>query len=173
MPDWDRWLVKWRVEFWGREWNFVDIATFISLASLHFLSLLAPFYFTWTAFWLAIALYFVSGVGVTLSFHRNLSHRSFKLPRWLEYFFAYCGVLSLQVCVWDLVDHSKKGFMIFMLDLFSNKNFVCREVHLIGLVCTDPTINIQTRWMIHIAQSEDSGLVILVGNLIIVVEMEV
>lgn len=103
MPDWDRWLVKWRVEFWGREWNFVDIATFISLASLHFLSLLAPFYFTWTAFWLAIVLYFVSGVGVTLSFHRNLSHRSFKLPRWLEYCFAYCGVLSLQVCVWDLI----------------------------------------------------------------------
>ncbi|KAL6135192.1 hypothetical protein ACLB2K_067420 [Fragaria x ananassa] len=96
MLDWDHWLVKWRVEFLGREWNFVDIATFTSLVFLHFLSLLAPFYFTWTAFWLAIALYFVSGVGVTLSFHRNLSHRSFKLSRWLEYFFAYCGVLSLQ-----------------------------------------------------------------------------
>ncbi|XP_050381349.1 delta-9 acyl-lipid desaturase 1-like [Argentina anserina] len=96
MVNWDHWLVIWRVEFWGREWNFVDIVTFISLLFLHFISLFAPFYFTWTAFWLAIALYFVSGVGVTLSFHRNLSHRSFKLPRWLEYFFAYCGVLSLQ-----------------------------------------------------------------------------
>ena len=63
--------------------------------------------------------------------------------------------------------------MIFMLDLFSNKDFVCREVHLIGLVCTDPTINIQTLCKILIAQSEVSGLVILVGNLIIVVETEV
>ncbi|XP_050381152.1 palmitoyl-monogalactosyldiacylglycerol delta-7 desaturase, chloroplastic-like [Argentina anserina] len=96
MIDWDYWLVKWRVEFLAREWNFVDIATFTSLAFLHFLSLLAPFYFTCTAFWLATGLYFISGIGVTVSFHRNLSHRSFKLPRWLEYFFAYCGVLSLQ-----------------------------------------------------------------------------
>ncbi|VVA14412.1 PREDICTED: palmitoyl-monogalactosyldiacylglycerol [Prunus dulcis] len=36
------------------------------------------------------------GLGVTLSYHRQLSHRSFKLPKWLEYFFAYCGVLSVQ-----------------------------------------------------------------------------
>nr|XP_011467769.1 PREDICTED: palmitoyl-monogalactosyldiacylglycerol delta-7 desaturase, chloroplastic-like isoform X2 [Fragaria vesca subsp. vesca] len=92
MLDSDHWLV----EFWGREWNFVDMVTFTTFAFLHFLSLLAPFYFTWAAFSLAIALYFITGVAVTLSFHRNLSHRSFKLPRWLEYFFAYCGVLSLQ-----------------------------------------------------------------------------
>ncbi|KAL6140178.1 hypothetical protein ACLB2K_058479 [Fragaria x ananassa] len=59
-------------------------------------ALLGPFYFNWSAFWLAVALYFVTGVGMTLSYHRNLSHRSFKLPRWLEYSFAYCAVLSLQ-----------------------------------------------------------------------------
>ncbi|XP_030968402.1 palmitoyl-monogalactosyldiacylglycerol delta-7 desaturase, chloroplastic-like isoform X2 [Quercus lobata] len=29
-------------------------------------------------------------------FGRNLSHRSFKVPKWLEYFFAYCGVQALQ-----------------------------------------------------------------------------
>jgi fatty-acid desaturase len=34
--------------------------------------------------------------GITLSFHRNLSHKSFKLPKWLEYTFAYCGVQALQ-----------------------------------------------------------------------------
>ncbi|CAI9764394.1 unnamed protein product [Fraxinus pennsylvanica] len=26
----------------------------------------------------------------------HLSHRSFKIPKWLEYFFAYCGVLAAQ-----------------------------------------------------------------------------
>ncbi|KAL5707017.1 palmitoyl-[glycerolipid] 7-desaturase [Ranunculus cassubicifolius] len=31
-----------------------------------------------------------------LSYHRNLTHRSFKLPKYLEYFFAYCGLLALQ-----------------------------------------------------------------------------
>ncbi|BFG26052.1 hypothetical protein CerSpe_123260 [Prunus speciosa] len=96
MIDWDRWLVKWHVEFLGRQWNFVDLATLAGLVYLHYLAVLAPFYFTWPAFWSAVALYYISGVGVTLSFHRNLSHKSFKLPKWLEYFFAYCGVLSFQ-----------------------------------------------------------------------------
>ncbi|CAB4274130.1 unnamed protein product [Prunus armeniaca] len=96
MIDWDRWLVKWHVEFMGRQWNFVDLATLAGLVYLHYLAVLAPFYFTWPAFRSAVALYFISGVGVTLSFHRNLSHKSFKLPKWLEYFFAYCGVLSFQ-----------------------------------------------------------------------------
>ncbi|XP_062009382.1 palmitoyl-monogalactosyldiacylglycerol delta-7 desaturase, chloroplastic-like isoform X3 [Rosa rugosa] len=68
---------------------------FLFLAT-HCLALLGPFYFNWSAFWLAVALYFVTCASITLSFHRNLAHRSFKLPRWLEYSFAYCGVLSLQ-----------------------------------------------------------------------------
>ncbi|KAM1000379.1 hypothetical protein TB1_006468 [Malus domestica] len=33
---------------------------------------------------------------VTLSYHRNLAHRSFRLPKLLEYLFAYCGVLSVE-----------------------------------------------------------------------------
>lgn len=35
-------------------------------------------------------------LGITLSFHRQLSHRSFQTPKWLEYVFAYCGVLAVQ-----------------------------------------------------------------------------
>ena len=35
-------------------------------------------------------------LGITLSFHRQLSHRSFKTPKWLEYALAYCGVLAVQ-----------------------------------------------------------------------------
>ncbi|XP_050380835.1 palmitoyl-monogalactosyldiacylglycerol delta-7 desaturase, chloroplastic-like [Argentina anserina] len=66
------------------------------ILAIHGLALLGPFYFNWSAFWLAVALYFVTGVGITLSFHRNLAHRSFELPRWLEYSFAYCAVLSFQ-----------------------------------------------------------------------------
>ncbi|KAF5197169.1 Delta 9 desaturase protein [Thalictrum thalictroides] len=34
--------------------------------------------------------------GINLSYHRNLSHRSFKLPKYLEYLFAYFGLLALQ-----------------------------------------------------------------------------
>ncbi|PKI48492.1 hypothetical protein CRG98_031114 [Punica granatum] len=64
---------------------------------MHLLSLFAPLCFNWKALWVAVGLYAVTGLfGITLSFHRNLSHRSFKLPKWLEYSFAYCGVLALQ-----------------------------------------------------------------------------
>ena len=35
-------------------------------------------------------------LGITLSFHRQLSHRSFQTPKWLEYVLAYCGVLAVQ-----------------------------------------------------------------------------
>nr|GMD90205.1 Palmitoyl-monogalactosyldiacylglycerol delta-7 desaturase, chloroplastic [Ipomoea batatas] len=60
------------------------------------LSLFAPFCFSWDAFGVAFGLYIITGLGITLSYHRNLTHRSFKLPKWLEYFFAYCGVHALQ-----------------------------------------------------------------------------
>ncbi|CAB4308780.1 unnamed protein product [Prunus armeniaca] len=83
-------------EFWGRKWNLLDIVTAIVFFSLHCLCVMAPFHFTWPAFWVACALYLVTGLGVTLSFHRNLAHKSFRIPKWLEYLFAYFGVLSLQ-----------------------------------------------------------------------------
>lgn len=41
--------------------------------------------------------YFISGcLGITLSYHRMLSHKSFQVPKWLEYPLAYCGVLAVQ-----------------------------------------------------------------------------
>lgn len=80
-----------------RKWNSMDVATAGVILAIHFLSVFAPFVFNWSAFWLAMALYAVTGLlGITLSFHRNLSHKSFKLPKWLEYSFAYCGVQALQ-----------------------------------------------------------------------------
>ncbi|CAL0335274.1 unnamed protein product [Lupinus luteus] len=83
--------------FFGRKWNTLNIATGVIVLSMHVLSLFAPFHFNWPAFWVAVSLYVVTGLfGITLSFHRNLSHKSFKVPKWLEYFFAYCGVLALQ-----------------------------------------------------------------------------
>lgn len=83
--------------FSGRKWNALDIGTLSIVVMMHGLALFAPFYFNWGAFWVAVWLYFATGLlGICLSYHRNLSHRSFKLPKWLEYFCAYCGVLALQ-----------------------------------------------------------------------------
>lgn len=86
--------------FSGRKWNSLDMGTAAVVLAMHLLSLFAPFYCNWSAFWAAVTLYIVTGLfGITLSYHRNLSHRSFKLPKWLEYLFAYCGSLALQVSV--------------------------------------------------------------------------
>ncbi|KAL5697951.1 hypothetical protein ACHQM5_029047 [Ranunculus cassubicifolius] len=83
--------------YWGRKWNTVDIATGSVVLGMHVLSLFAPFTFSWSALCVAFVLYVVTGLfGITLSFHRNLAHKAFKLPKWLEYLFAYCGAQAVQ-----------------------------------------------------------------------------
>nr|AAM12238.1 desaturase delta 9 [Picea glauca] len=80
-----------------REWSLGDIGAAGTVFGMHALCLLAPFTFTWKAFGVFAVLYVVTGLlGITLSYHRNLSHRSFRLPKWLEYLFAYCGVQAVQ-----------------------------------------------------------------------------
>ncbi|CAL9018598.1 unnamed protein product [Prunus brigantina] len=82
--------------FLGRKWNLLDLVTAGMFLSVHCLALFAPFYFTWTAFLVFFWLGVVTGFGITLSYHRNLAHRSFRVPKLLEYLFAYCGVLALE-----------------------------------------------------------------------------
>lgn len=86
-----------RAVYFGRKWTAMDAATAGVVLGMHALCLFAPFTFSWSALGVAASLYVVTGMlGITLSFHRNLSHRSFRLPKWLEYAFAYCGVQALQ-----------------------------------------------------------------------------
>jgi sn-1 stearoyl-lipid 9-desaturase len=35
-------------------------------------------------------------LGITLGFHRLVTHRSFQTPKWLEYFLMFCGTLACQ-----------------------------------------------------------------------------
>ena len=46
---------------------------------------LAPFTFTWTGLVVAAVLYLAAGLGVTMGYHRLLTHRSFQTPRFIEY----------------------------------------------------------------------------------------
>ncbi|KAG9152729.1 hypothetical protein Leryth_023475 [Lithospermum erythrorhizon] len=86
------------VVLWGKKRKLLDIINAIGVVTMHFLCLFAPFTFSWGAFLLYAVLFFMTGVlGITISYHRNLTHRSFKLPKWLEYFFAYCGAHALQL----------------------------------------------------------------------------
>lgn len=56
-----------------------------------------PGTFSWSAVGLALILHWVTGgLGITLGWHRLLTHRSFQTPKWLEYFFAFCGSLACE-----------------------------------------------------------------------------
>jgi stearoyl-CoA desaturase (delta-9 desaturase) len=45
---------------------------------------------------LAVGLYLITGFGVTVGFHRLLTHRSFTAPRWLRITLAIAGSMSFQ-----------------------------------------------------------------------------
>ena len=67
------------------------------MIAMHGAALLAPFCFSWSNVTLFMITYVITGcLGITLSFHRQLSHRSFQTPKWLEYALAYCGVWAVQ-----------------------------------------------------------------------------
>jgi stearoyl-CoA desaturase (delta-9 desaturase) len=58
----------------------------------------AAFFFIDTgAILTALALYFVAGMlGIGMSYHRLLTHRSYRTPKWVEYFLTICGTLALE-----------------------------------------------------------------------------
>jgi stearoyl-CoA desaturase (delta-9 desaturase) len=77
----------------------LDWTVIIYMAVIHLAALLAflPANFSWGAVGVAFTLYWITGgVGVTLGFHRLVSHRSFQTPKWLEYFLILCGTLACQ-----------------------------------------------------------------------------
>ena len=67
------------------------------LVVLHAGAIAALFMFSWHALIITLLLYWVSvGLGISMGYHRLHTHRSYKLPRALEYFLAFCGTLSLE-----------------------------------------------------------------------------
>ena len=73
--------------------------TIIYMASIHLVALFAlvPSNFSWNAIGVAFILYCITaGVGITLGFHRLVSHRSFEVPKLVEYFLIFCGTLACQ-----------------------------------------------------------------------------
>jgi stearoyl-CoA desaturase (delta-9 desaturase) len=71
--------------------------TIIAMAGFHIGALAAPFFFSWKAVGVAIFLYWMTiELGISLGYHRLHTHRGYKAPRWMEYFFAICGALTLE-----------------------------------------------------------------------------
>jgi stearoyl-CoA desaturase (delta-9 desaturase) len=71
--------------------------TALVLALLHVGAVAALFFFTWKAFLVAVGLYWIAiGGGIGMGYHRLHTHRSYRVPRWLEYALAICGTLTLE-----------------------------------------------------------------------------
>ncbi len=74
-------------------------ATGATLAAIHIGALAAfvPAFFHWSGIAVAAIISYLTGaIGVTLCYHRVLTHRSVRLRRPLEYLFATFGTLALQ-----------------------------------------------------------------------------
>ena len=77
-----------------RSWGVI-----LFMAVLHILALVAllPRFWSLPALASLVVLYWLTAcLGVTIGYHRLLSHRAFRVPRWLERLFATCGALSCQ-----------------------------------------------------------------------------
>ena len=78
----------------GKKPNWLIILVF---SVLHLGAAAALFMFSWPRVAAAMVLYWVAvGFGISLGYHRLHTHRSYKLPRLLEYFLAVCGTLTLE-----------------------------------------------------------------------------
>jgi len=82
-------------------WTFILFIAFVHICAMF---ALRPRNFSWAAVGLAVFLHWVTGgLGITLGFHRLVTHRSFQTPKWLEYFLVFCGALACEGGVIDWV----------------------------------------------------------------------
>jgi len=76
----------------GINWKNVTIIT-----SFHLLAIPALFTFSWqNVAALIIGNWIVGSLGVGLGWHRLLTHRGFKAPKWLEYTLSIFATMSIQ-----------------------------------------------------------------------------
>lgn len=69
----------------------------VVLTVFHAGAIAALFFFSWTALASALFLtWLAGGVGISMGYHRLLTHRSYQVPLVLEYFFALCATLALE-----------------------------------------------------------------------------
>ena len=77
--------------------NGVNWITVVAFTIFHLGAIAAFFFFSWPAFITAVMLYWMSmSLGIGMGYHRLLTHRSYKVPKAIEYFLAICGTMALE-----------------------------------------------------------------------------
>ena len=76
----------------GMNWH-----TTIFMALFHVGAVAALFMFNWKALVTAIVLWWITAsLGVGMGYHRLLTHRGYKTPKWVEYLLTVCGALAME-----------------------------------------------------------------------------
>jgi sn-1 stearoyl-lipid 9-desaturase len=71
--------------------------TAIAMTGFHIGAVAAFFFIDYGAMLAALILYYAAGMlGIGMSYHRLLTHRSYKTPKLIEYFLTICGTLALE-----------------------------------------------------------------------------
>ena len=71
--------------------------TFIAMTAFHIGAVAALFYIDLGAILVATVLWWISGsLGIGMAYHRLLTHRGYKTPKWVEYVLTICGTLALE-----------------------------------------------------------------------------
>ena len=81
---------------YGRKYSKgLNVITAVAMTAFHILSVAAFFFIDAGAIATAVVLYFMGGMlGIGMAYHRLLTHRSYKTPKWVEYFLTWCGTLA-------------------------------------------------------------------------------
>ena len=75
----------------------VSWITTVAFVLFHAGTVAALYFFSWKLLAAAFLVHFVCiGFGIGLGYHRLHTHRSYKVPKVLEYFFAICGCMTLE-----------------------------------------------------------------------------
>jgi fatty-acid desaturase len=67
------------------------------MLAFHIGAIAALFMFSWKGLAVALFMWWLTGsLGIGMCYHRLLTHRGYKTPRWMEYFMAVCGTMALE-----------------------------------------------------------------------------
>lgn len=85
------------LEFKQSSSKVINWPTIFFVVLFHVGAAAALFTFSWQNLTAAFITWWVAGSwGVGLAYHRLLTHRGFKAPKWLEYFMTACATLAVQ-----------------------------------------------------------------------------
>jgi len=82
-----------RVNLRNIYWTYAVPIVFIHIVAI---AGVLPYLFTWSGLFLCLMGIHIFGKFITICYHRQLSHRSFKTPKWLERIFVMLSLCSLQ-----------------------------------------------------------------------------